>query len=161
MTITLVAAIARNGVIGADGGIPWHLPGEQRSFKETTLGHVLVMGRLTYDSIGRPLPGRTTIVVTSRPDWRPDVVAAETVRVARSVEDALRQGLETDDEVFVVGGERVYAEALPLADRLQLTWVDAEPAGDAYFPSVEWQHWQEVDHEHHDGWDRVTYQRVD
>ena len=82
MTVTLVAAIARNGVIGADGGLPWHLPDELRLFKETTLGHVLVMGRRTYESIGRPLPGRTTVVVTRRRDWSPGT--AEVVELKRA-----------------------------------------------------------------------------
>ncbi len=134
MTVTLVAAIARNGVIGVDGGLPWHLPDDLRRFKELTLGHVLVMGRKTYESIGHPLPGRTTIVVTRSPSW--DSAAAE-VRVAGSVSDAIEAAAALDDEVFVVGGAQVYAAALPLADRLELTWVDAEPEGDTTFPELD------------------------
>ena len=134
MTVTIVAAIARNGVIGVDGGLPWHLPDDLRRFKELTLGHVLVMGRKTYESIGHPLPGRTTIVVTRSPSW--DSAAAE-VRVAGSVSDAIEAAAALDDEVFVVGGAQVYAAALPLADRLELTWVDAEPEGDTTFPELD------------------------
>lgn len=159
MTITLVAAVARNGVIGADGDMPWRLPGELRRFKETTLGHVLVMGRRTYESIGRPLPGRTTIVLSRRPDWQPPGGLPDSVRVVGDIEEALRLGAAMDEQVFVVGGERVYAGALSYADRMQLTWVEAEPDGDVYFPEVDWTHWQETARESHQGWELVTYQR--
>ena len=157
MTVTLVAAVARNGVIGADGGIPWHLPGEQRRFKELTLGHVLVMGRLTYESIGRPLPGRTTVVVTRTAGWS---AGDDGVLVAPGVPEAIALAATVDEEVFVVGGSRVYEDALPLADRLELTWVDAEPEGDARFPAVDWDAWREVAREEHGGWAAVTYERA-
>lgn len=157
MTVTLVAAVARNGVIGADGGIPWHLPGEQRRFKELTLGHVLVMGRLTYESIGRPLPGRTTVVVTRTAGWN---AGDDGVLVAPGVPEAIAVAATVDEEVFVVGGSRVYEAALPLADKLELTWVDAEPEGDARFPAVDWDAWREVAREEHEGWAAVTYERA-
>jgi dihydrofolate reductase len=156
VTVTLVAAVARNGVIGADGGIPWHLPGEQLLFKELTLGHVLVMGRRTYESIGRPLPERTTIVVTRQSDWRPGDPG---VLVASSVPAALDTGVSIDDDVFVVGGTQVYAEALPFADRLAVTFVDAEPVGDTFFPEVDWQQWRETGRREGEGWTHVTYER--
>lgn len=158
MTVTLVAAVARNGVIGRDGDIPWRLPGEQQRFKEVTLGHVLVMGRRTYDSIGRPLPGRTTVVVTRQPGWRP--ADGADVLVASTVDDALARAAELDDEVYVAGGSQVYAEALARADRLLLTLVDAAPEGDTVFPPVDWKQWAEVAREPHDGWSLVTYERV-
>ena len=154
MTVTILAAVARNGVIGVDGGLPWHLPDELQLFKELTLGHVLVMGRRTYESVGRPLPGRTTVVVTRRPDW-----ASEGVLRAGSVEEALALANEIDDEVFVVGGAQVYAEALPAADRLALTFVDAEPEGDTLFPEVDWSKWREVARRDGQGWEHVTYER--
>jgi dihydrofolate reductase len=157
VTVTLVAAVARNGVIGVDGGLPWRLPDDLRRFKELTTGHVLVMGRRTYESIGRPLPGRTTVVVTRTPGWGADV---EGVLVAAGVPDALAAAAAIDDEVFVVGGARVYADALPLADRLELTHVDAEPAGDTLFPEVDWSEWREVRREEGDGVAYVTYERV-
>jgi len=157
VTVTLVAAIARNGVIGVDGGLPWHLPDDLRRFKELTLGHVLVMGRKTYESIGHPLPGRTTIVVTRSPSW--DSAAAE-VRVAGSVSDAIEAAAALDDEVFVVGGAQVYAAALPLADRLELTWVDAEPEGDTTFPEFDGRDWLQVRREEADGAAYATYERV-
>ena len=157
MTVTLVAAIARNGVIGVDGGLPWHLPDDLRRFKELTLGHVLVMGRKTYESIGHPLPGRATIVVTRSPSW--DSAAAE-VRVAGSVSDAIEAAAALDDEVFVVGGAQVYAAALALADRLELTWVDAEPEGDTTFPELDGRDWLQVRREEADGAAYATYERV-
>ena len=157
MTVTLLAAVARNGVIGVDGGLPWHLPDELALFKELTLGHVLVMGRRTYESVGRPLPGRTTVVVTRQPDWDAGV---EGIVRAGGVEEALARAAEIDDEVFVVGGAQVYAEALPFADRLALTFVDAEPEGDTLFPEVDWSAWREVGRRDGSGWTHVTYERA-
>jgi dihydrofolate reductase len=157
VTITIVAAVARNGVIGVDGGLPWRLPDDLRRFKELTLGHVLVMGRSTYESIGRPLPERTTFVVTRNPEWD---AGSEEVRVAGSVEDAIEAAAAIDPEVFVVGGAQVYAAALPRADRLELTWVDAEPDGDTRFPEVDWDAWREVRREDADGAVYATYARA-
>jgi len=125
-----VVAAAENGTIGAAGDIPWRLPDDQRRFKSLTLGHCIVMGRRTHESIGRLLPGRTTIVVSRDP-----ALAIEGAHVASSLEAALdfaRSRGET--EVFVVGGERVYAEALPIADRIHLTRVHADIPGDTVFP---------------------------
>ncbi len=158
MTLTLVAAVARNGVIGAGQTIPWRLTGEQRQFKELTDGHVLVMGRRTYDSIGRPLPGRTTIVVTRQPNWAPADGMPEGLLSAGSLGEALE--LAGTDSVFVAGGEQIYAEALPLADAMVISWVDLEPEGDARFPDVDWTRWREVSREAHDGWTRTTYARI-
>lgn len=152
MTLTLLAAVGRNGVIGRDNGLPWHLPEDLRHFKAVTMGHTLVMGRKTYDSIGRPLPGRRTIVVTRQPDW-----AADGVSVAGSLEQALSAA--GPDEVFVVGGGEVYAQALPLADRLLLTEVDQSPEGDAWFPAFDRQLWREVARDARDGYAFVTYTR--
>jgi dihydrofolate reductase len=157
MTVTILAAVARNGVIGIGGGLPWYLPDELRRFKERTIGHVLVMGRRTYESIGRPLPGRTTVVVTRQPDWHVD---SELVVTAASLFEALAKAAALDDDVFVVGGAEVYAAALPLADRLELTHVDAAPEGDTAFPEVDWDDWREVGREPGEGWTAVTYERV-
>jgi dihydrofolate reductase len=157
VTVTIVAAVARNGVIGVDGGLPWHLPDDLRRFKELTLGHVLVMGRKTYESIGRPLPERTTFIVTRSPEWHP---GSEEVRVAGSVGNAIEAAAAIDPEVFVVGGAQVYAAALPRADRLELTWVDAEPEGDTRFPEVDWDEWRELRREAVDGAVYATYARA-
>lgn len=129
MPVTIVAAVARNGVIGRNGDLPWHLPEDLRRFKRLTMGGTLVMGRKTYESIGRPLPGRTTIVVTRQADW-----SAEGVEAAGSFDEALARA--GDGDVFVVGGAEVYRQAMAVADALEITEVDAEPEGDVRFPEI-------------------------
>jgi dihydrofolate reductase len=152
MTVTLIAAVARNGVIGADGGIPWRLPGEQRRFKEVTMGHTLVMGRATYDSIGRPLPGRTTIVLTRDPAW-----SADGVTTAASIEEALALA---EGDVWVAGGAAVYEAALPHADAQLLSEVELEPEGDTFYPAFDRTEWREVSREAHEGYEVVRWVRV-
>ncbi|HET9022425.1 MAG TPA: dihydrofolate reductase [Ornithinibacter sp.] len=152
--ISLIAAVARNGVIGRDGRVPWHLPDELEHFKATTMGHPLVMGRRTFESIGRTLPGRRTIVVTRDPRWHhPGVESAHSFAEALSLAGPA-------DEVFVAGGAEVYAEALPFAHRLVLTEVDAEPEGDTWFPAWDRASWVEESREEHEGWTRVVYERA-
>ena len=158
MTVTLVVAIGANGVIGVDGGLPWRLPEDLASFKALTMGHPMVMGRRTFESIGRALPGRTTIVVTRDPDW-----SADGVDVAPTLEAALERAGELDDEVFLVGGAKVYAQALKagLVDLMCVTRVAASPEGDTRFPSIDWMQWREVGRVPHGGepsFDIVTYQ---
>jgi dihydrofolate reductase len=152
--VVLVAAVARNGVIGDGPDIPWKLPGEQRLFKELTMGHVLLMGRTTYESIGRPLPGRTTIVLTRSPTW-----AADGVLVAGSLGDALALADTVDGDVMVAGGGEVYAAALPLADEQVLSEVDLEPEGDAFYPAYDAGEWVEAGREAFEGYDRVRLLR--
>ena len=153
-TVTLVAAVAANGVIGKDGALPWHLPDDLRNFKRLTRGHVLVMGRRTFDSIGRPLPDRTTIVVTRQSQWR-----AEGVQTAADVPEALARAAQLDEQVFVAGGQEIFREALPVADTMVISKVDARPDGDTVFPPVDWAAWQEESREPMDGFEVVTYQR--
>ena len=124
------------------------------------MGHVLVMGRATYESIGRPLPGRTTIVVTRQEDWRPEGGLPDGLLVAGSLEGALAWAAGIDDEVFVAGGAQVYAAALPVTDVLLMTWVDAEPEGDTFFPDVDWDDWHEVSREDNEGWTLAASERV-
>lgn len=157
MTVTLVAAVGANNVIGRDGDLPWRLPEDLRHFKALTLGHPMVMGRATFESIGRPLPGRTTIVVTRQPDW-----SADGVETAPDLDAALARAAELDDEVFLVGGGQVYAEALErgLVDLMVITRVAEAPDGDTYFPSIDWPSWNEVGRVPHIGFDIVTYQRA-
>ncbi|MCH1867479.1 dihydrofolate reductase [Nocardioides sp. CFH 31398] len=152
--VVLVAAVARNGVIGNGPDIPWRLPGEQRLFKEVTLGHVLLMGRTTYESIGRPLPGRTTIVLTRDPDW-----SADGVLVAHTLDDALALAAQQPGDVMVAGGGEVYAAALPLADEQVVSEVDLEPEGDAFYPAYDAAEWEETAREPHDGYQRVFLRR--
>jgi dihydrofolate reductase len=131
VTVALVAAVARNGVIGREGGIPWRIPEDVARFKEFTTGHAVVMGRRTWDSLPdrfRPLPDRRNVVVTRNALWR-----AEGAERAGSVEEALEL-LREVDRVFVIGGAQIYAEALPLADEMFLTEIDDDVAGDTFFP---------------------------
>jgi dihydrofolate reductase len=131
VTVALVAAVARDGVIGRDGGIPWRIPEDLAHFRELTTGHAVVMGRKTWDSLPdrfRPLPDRRNVVVTRNTLWR-----AEGAERAGSVEEALEL-LREIDRVFVIGGAEIYAEALPLADEMFLTEIDDDVAGDTFFP---------------------------
>lgn len=152
MTIALIAAIARNGVIGIDGRLPWRIPADLKRFKALTLGGTLVMGRKTYETIGRPLPGRTSVVVTRQPDW-----TAEGVLVAHTLEDALAQIV---GDGWVAGGGEIYAAAMPYADRLELTEVDEEPEGDTLFPEWNRGDWHEVAREQREGYRFITYERA-
>ncbi|MBT8132205.1 MAG: type 3 dihydrofolate reductase [Gammaproteobacteria bacterium] len=134
--LSLIVAMTQDRVIGRDNDLPWHLSADLKHFKTTTMGKPVVMGRKTYESIGRALPGRHNIVVTSRPDF----VAENITRVA-SLEAALRAAGEVA-EVMIIGGAQLYAAALPMADRLYLTCVRANISGDTFFPEVDWSNWQ-------------------
>jgi dihydrofolate reductase len=153
--VILVAAVARNGVIGNGPDIPWKVPGEQRLFKELTMGDTLVMGRTTYESIGRPLPGRTTIVLTRDRDW-----SSEGVLVAHSLIDALAQAAVLPGEVMVVGGAQVYAAALPLATEQIISEIPLEPEGDVRYPDFDRRKWIETIREQYDGFERVFMVRA-
>jgi dihydrofolate reductase len=139
--LNLIVAVAKNNVIGLGGKMPWHLPGELAYFKQVTMGHPIIMGRKTFDSIGRALPGRRNIVVTANPAWQHDGV-----EVADSVKAALL--LVDDQSAFVIGGATLYAAALPLADRVYLTAIDAHVEGDTFFPVLSTETWQEVSRQH-------------
>ncbi len=153
MRIALIAAAAQNGVIGRDNQLPWRLPDEFRHFKQTTAGHHVIMGRRTWESRGTPLPKRTNIVVTSQSDY-----SAPGAIVVSSLAEALRVAEDAgEDEAFVIGGTRMYAEALAIADRLYLTRVHASFDGDAVFPSFDESLWREVERREHAVDDRHPY----
>lgn len=139
--ITLIAAVARNGVIGVDGDMPWRIPEDFAFFKRTTMGHPMIMGRATFDSIGRPLPGRRSIVVTRSRTW-----CADGVEVAHSLDAAFELAAAGDggEETFVIGGGQIYRQALPRADRLLITEVDLAPEGTVTFPDIDPGQWREV-----------------
>ncbi|BEV73658.1 MULTISPECIES: dihydrofolate reductase [unclassified Paludibacterium] len=136
--LTMVAAMAAGRVIGIENRLPWHLPEDLRHFKALTLGKPVIMGRKTYESIGRPLPGRRNIVVTRQADWQ-----AQGVEVAHGIEQALALAGAVP-EVCLIGGAELYAQALPWADCLQLTEIELEISGDACFPEFLSQGWREV-----------------
>lgn len=153
--VVIVAAVGRNGVIGFDGGLPWRIPADMKRFRELTMGQALVMGRATFESIGRPLPGRTTIVLTRNPDW-----SHREVTVVASLDEAIGKAHEAGLDAFIAGGAEVYRAALGIADSMELTEVDAAPVGDTYFPDVDWEQWREIVREGGDGFDFVTYERA-
>jgi dihydrofolate reductase len=134
-----VAAVAANGVIGASGGIPWRIPEDFAHFKRVTLGHTLVMGRATYESIGHALPGRTTVVLTRDSVW-----SAPDAEVAGSLDEALERAAALPGEVMVAGGAAVYAAALPLAHAQILTEVHLSPEGDTFYPAWDRAEWTET-----------------
>ena len=168
MRISIIAAIATNGVIGRNGQLPWHLSKDLQRFKRLTMGHTIIMGRRTWESIGRPLPGRKTIVVTRQHDYSID---STSVQIAASLDDALQRAeLEGEEEAFIVGGAELYSEALPQADRFYFTEVAADVKGDTYFPmnfdTFEWDEWESLETEAHEADSEndyacifVTYQR--
>lgn len=138
--LALVVAMSRNACIGRDGDLPWHLPEDLRHFRRVTKGHAVLMGRRTHLSIGRALPGRRNIVVTSRPES-----IAPGCEAAPSLSAALAEARKDDDCPRVIGGSRLFAEALPAATRLYLTEVDQEVAGDTFFPAFDRSTWTEVE----------------
>jgi dihydrofolate reductase len=140
--IALIAAVAQNGVIGSGGEIPWRLPSDFAFFKRITLGKPVIMGRKTFESIGRPLPGRTNLVVTTRPGYQPEgveVVPSLEAALDRAAEIATRDGAE---ELMVIGGGEVYRAVIGRADRLYITHVAVSPEGDARFPEIDPGVWQ-------------------
>jgi dihydrofolate reductase len=135
--LSIIVAMAKNRVIGNKGAIPWHLPNELKLFKSLTMGHHIIMGRKTYESIGRLLPGRTTVIVTRQSNYR---VAGAII--AHSLPDAVT-ACGKDDEVFVIGGGELYRAALPIAKRIYLTIVETEPEGDTRMPEIDPAIWRE------------------
>ena len=160
-TLTLIAAVARNGVIGRDNRLPWHLPADLKHFKALTTGHAVIMGRKTWESLPekfRPLPGRQNIVVTRKAGY-----AAAGANVVTSLADAVAAA--GGSEAFVIGGADLYVAALPLADRLQLTEIDADYDGDTWFPPRDPRQWRETVRdaqrdEAGTGYAFVTYERT-
>ena len=144
MKVALIAAFAQNLVVGVNNALPWHLPEDLKYFKRTTSGKAIVMGRKTYESIGRPLPNRTNIVVSRNPDFSADgVVVVDSLEAAIKHAEAVNT-INGVDEVMIIGGAAIYEAALPLADRLYLTHVHASVEGDAHFPSVDLSQWLEM-----------------
>ncbi|HEY0032133.1 MAG TPA: dihydrofolate reductase [Devosia sp.] len=143
--IAMIGAVAENGVIGSAQSIPWRIPSDMAFFKQTTMGKPIVMGRKQYETVGRPLPGRTNIVVTRQANYQ-----AEGVVVCGDVDAALAKareiaGEDSVEEIMIIGGGDIYAQCLPFADRLYISHVDLSPEGDVYFPTVSETQWAVVD----------------
>ena len=147
MRLALIVAQGKNRVIGHQNRLPWHLPEDLRYFKQVTLGKPIIMGRKTFESIGKPLPGRTNIVISRDVQW-----TAENIKVVRSLEEAIETAkaqalMDGVEESVVIGGAQIYAQSLASVDRLYLTQVEAKLEGDAYFPEIDYSVWQELGRE--------------
>jgi len=143
MLISLIAAMDRNRLIGHNNAMPWHLPADLAHFKATTLGKPILMGRKTFDSLGRPLPGRTNIVLTRDPDYH-----ADGITIAHDLAQAITAAGDAD-ELMIIGGATLYTTLLPRADRLYLTFIDTEYPGDTWFPKWDPEQWQQTSSESH------------
>jgi dihydrofolate reductase len=156
--LSTIVAIANNRVIGINNTLPWHLPEDLKRFRALTTGHHIIMGRKTYDSLGRLLPGRTTVIVTRNPDYKVDGAL-----IANSLADAIAL-CKNADEAFLIGGAELYQDGLRHSDKLYITEIDLDVAGDAHFPDFDSSHWQEIAREAHASeqglkFNYVTYQR--
>ncbi|WP_313386078.1 dihydrofolate reductase [Chishuiella sp.] len=160
--INIVVAKASNNVIGAKNDLIWHLPNDLKHFKNLTSGHPIIMGRKTYESLGRPLPNRTNIVVTRDSNWTADGI----VKI-NSLEKAINTALKIDDEIYIIGGGNIYKQAMEFTDILYITEVHHEFDGDTYFPEIDTDDWEEVekenfkkDEKHPFAYSFVTYKKV-
>lgn len=153
MTVSLIVAVSENLVIGKDGDLPWHLPADLKHFKNTTMGHHLIIGRRTWDEVGRPLPGRTMVVLTRSRKFSP-----EGATVVHSLEEALEVA-SGDDEPFIGGGGYIYRMALArdLVDRLYITRIRAEVEGDTFFPGIDFDRWKLVLEDRHEADEKNEY----
>lgn len=150
MKISSIVAVAENGVIGNDNDLPWRLSGDLKFFKKTTSGHHIIMGRKNFQSIGRPLPKRTNIILSRNPFF-----IVSNCLVAQSIEEALSIAYDNgEEEAFIIGGAKIYEQTMDIIDRLYYTEVHANPEGDVFFPKTNWDHWVLVSEEHHKADDR-------
>jgi dihydrofolate reductase len=165
MKLSLIAAIAQNGCIGINNKLPWYLPEDLKYFRRLTTGNIVIMGRKTYESIGKPLPNRSNIVISRNSDFH-----AEGVKIVTSIDDALKVAqsiaeISDTQEAFIMGGAQIYEQSLPLAQRLYITEVKKTVTGDAFFPSIDLAQWQEIGREAHyyepqdTHYDFVVYER--
>ena len=154
--LSAIVAVSENFVIGRRGDLPWHLPADLKRFKELTMGHHIIMGRKTYDSIGRPLPGRTSVVITRDAAYRPAGRESGSVIVVSSIEAAFSH-VAADDEAFIIGGESIFRGGLAACERLYLTLVEARVEGDVYFPGESLDAWRLEQEERHPADDRNAH----
>ena len=142
MKISLIVAMASNRVIGNNNVMPWHLSADLKKFKKITMGSPILMGRKTYESIGRPLPGRTNIIISRNPEYR-----QEGCLVFNDIETAIKKACEIAGEIFIIGGSELYKATLPIADVLYITMINREFQGDTFFPDIDMNDWSEVERE--------------
>lgn len=151
MIITIVAALDKNSLIGTTTGLPWYLPADLKHFKEVTTGHVIVMGRKTYETIGRSLPNRTNVVITRNVEFD-----APGCMVLPTIESALDR-YKDEQEIYIIGGAQIYQEAMPYATHLSLTKIDQAFDGNVYFPKVDWNAWEEIGRVDHQADEKNPY----
>jgi dihydrofolate reductase len=151
-SITIISAMTKQQVIGKAGALPWNIPEEMKVFRKHTLGAAVVMGHNTYLSIGKPLQGRLNFVISTELD-------IQGATVCEDLEEALARARETGKEVFVIGGAHVYAQALPLADKLIISWLKDDYEGDTYFPQIKKDEWEIISREEHEAFETITYER--
>lgn len=140
--ITIIVAKSENNIIGNDNQLIWHLPNDLKHFKQLTSGHPIIMGRKTYESLGKPLPNRTNVVITRNKDWNP-----EGILVMNSLQDAIEKSKEIDEEVYIIGGGNIYEQAMDWADALEATEVHQTFEGDTKFPEIDLAIWEETSRE--------------
>jgi len=150
--IAIVVAAAENNVIGKDNQLIWHLPADLKHFKQITMGHPILMGRKTYESIGKPLPGRTTIIITRQPDYE----AAGCI-VVNAVQEAVEEARKLDDQAYIIGGAEIYRQALNVTDTIYLTRIHHKFEGDTFFPEINDDEWKVVSEEHHEPDEKNKY----
>ena len=144
--------MGRNREIGADNQLLWHLPKDLKHFKEITSGHPVIMGRKTYESIGKPLPNRTNIVISRKTDW-----FEEGILIVGSIKEALKFAKKIDEDIFIIGGGNIYEQTIDLADKLEVTVVDAELKADTFFPEINAKNWQKTDEICHEKDEKNSY----
>lgn len=170
MKLSMIVAMARNRVIGANNTIPWHLPEDLKKFRELTMGHPILMGRKTFESLPRVLPGRDHYIITRNPGYKdsnPMARSSDRVFIAGTPMEAVdmaRERLLLDpacpDEVFIIGGSEIFRQMMPFADRIYLSLLKEEVPGDTFFPAIEQSQWQEVESEAFDRFDFIIYDRI-
>ena len=137
---TIVVAMGRNREIGKENQLLWHLPKDLKHFKEITSNHPIIMGRKTYESIGKPLPNRTNIVISRKTDW-----FEEGILIVGSIKEAIKFAKKIDEKIFIIGGGNIYEQTIDLVDQLEITWVDATLEADTYFPKIDEKNWRKTD----------------
>lgn len=142
--VSIIVAMSENRVIGRDGDLPWHISTDLKRFKQITTGHTVIMGRKTYESVGKPLPNRTNIVITRQLNYNPAGVS-----IAASLDNAMKSAEESEDEIFIIGGGEIYKQAVEKSHRLYLTIIQAEIEGDTFFPEINEEEWKVVEEERH------------
>ncbi len=154
----IIASLSNNGVIGNNGQTPWHISQDLERFRKLTLGNSVIMGRKTYESIGKPLDGRLNIVITRKGKFKSKEPLG--IVVCHSVEEALKKAERYGEKVYIAGGGEIYRQTLSLADRLELTRIHRFVNGDAYFPQIDWNEWEEVYKDDHNDYSFHAYERI-